>query len=91
MSGTRFGRIRATDLGEQEQAIFKVVGNVAFIDVKGVRGLTGHAYYLDNPSTSSDIIRVINTGSTPGSPGRPLTHRILNFWEMPVEYPGESD
>lgn len=80
-------RIRAMDLGEQEQAIFKIVANVAFIDVQGVRGLTGHSYYLDNPSTSSDIIRVINTGS----PGRPLTHRMLNFWEMPVDYPGASD
>ncbi len=91
MSGTRFGRIRATDLGEQEQAIFKVVENVAFIDVQGVRGPIGHAYYLNNPSTSSDIIRIINAGYKPGSSGRPLTHRALNFWEMPVDYPGTSE
>jgi hypothetical protein len=91
MSGTRFGRIRATDLGEREQTIFKAVKNVAFIEVHGVRSFTGHAYYLNNPSTSSDIIRVINSGYKPGSPGRPLTHRILNFWEMPVGYPGSSD
>jgi esterase/lipase superfamily enzyme len=91
MSGTRFGRIRDTDLGAQEQAIFKIVENVAFIDVQGVRSSTGHAYYLSNPATSSDIIRVINTGNKPGSPGRPLTHRMLNFWEMPVDYPGASD
>ena len=91
MSGTRFGRIRAADLGEQEQAIFKMVENVAFIDVHGVRSFTGHGYYLSNPSTSSDIIRIINAGYKPGSPGRPLTHRMLNFWEMPVDYPGTSD
>ncbi len=91
MSGTRFGRVRATDLGEQEQAIFKVVKNVAFIDVQGVGGFIGHAYYLDNPSTSSDIIRVINAGHKPGSPERPLEHRMLNFWDMPVGYPGSSD
>jgi esterase/lipase superfamily enzyme len=91
MSGTRFGRIRDTDLGAQEQAIFKIVENVAFIDVQGVRSSTGHAYYLSNPSASSDIIRVINTGNKPGSPGRPLTHRMLNFWEMPIDYPGPSD
>ena len=91
MSGTRFGQIRATDLGEQEQAIFSIVKNVAFIDVLGVHGFIGHAYYLGNPSTSSDIIRIINNGSRPGSPERPLTHRMLNFWEMPVDYPGSSD
>jgi len=91
MSGTRFGRIRAADLGEQEQAIFKIVKNVAFIDVQGVRSFIGHGYYLSNPSTSSDIIRIINVGDKPGSPGRPLTHRMLNFWEMPVDYPGVSE
>jgi esterase/lipase superfamily enzyme len=53
--------------------------------------LTGHAYYLGNSSTSSDIIRIINNGSRPGSLGRPLTHRMLNFWEMPVNYPGLPD
>jgi esterase/lipase superfamily enzyme len=91
MSGTRFGRIRDTDLGEQEQAIFKAVKNVAYINVQGVRSFTGHAYYLDNPSTSSDIIRIITNRYKPGSPGRPLFHRMLNFWEMPVGYPGSSD
>ncbi len=89
MSGTRFGRIRAADLGEQEQAIFSIVKNVAFIDVDGVGSFAGHAYYLNNPATSSDIIRVINDGDKPGSPGRPLSHRMLNFWEMPVDYPEE--
>ena len=91
MSGTRFGRIRETDLGEREQAIFKEVKNVAFIDVKGVHSFAGHAYYLGNPSTSSDIIRVINRGDRPGSAERPFTHRMLNFWEMPVGYPGSLD
>jgi len=91
MSGTRFGRIRVTDLSEREQAIFSVVKNVAFIDVHGTRSFVGHAYFLNNPSTSSDIIRVINTGDKPGSPGRPLFHRMLNFWEMPVAYPAEPE
>ena len=87
MSGKRFGRIRAEDLGEQERAIFETVRNVAFIDVQGVGGLTGHAYYLDSPATSSDIIRIITTGDRPGSAARPLNHRMLNFWEMPPDYP----
>jgi esterase/lipase superfamily enzyme len=91
MSGTRFGRVRATDLGEQEQAIFNIVKNVAFIDVHGVQSFIGHAYYLHNPSCSSDIIRVINAGHEPGSPERPLDHRMLNFWDMPADYPGSTD
>lgn len=91
MSGTRFGRIQNSDLGEQEQAIFAVVKNVAFINVQGVRSFTGHAYYLGNPATSSDIIRVINTGSKPGDQERPLVHQKLNFWEMPAEYPNSPD
>lgn len=91
MSGTRLGRIHASNLGEQEQVIFKEVKNVTFIDVHGVHSLIGHAYYLGNPSTSSDIIRVITSGYKPGSQGRPLTHKMLNFWEMPVGYPGSSD
>jgi hypothetical protein len=91
MSGTRFGRIRATDLGEQERAIFTNVRNVAFIDVCGARGYIGHGHYLDDPSTSSDIIQIIDAGCEPGSTGRPLNHRMLNFWEMPVDYLTDPD
>jgi esterase/lipase superfamily enzyme len=89
MSGTRFGRIQTSDLGEQEQAIFSLVKNVAFINVQGTKSFIGHAYYLNNPSTSSDIIQIINTGSKPGEPERPLTHKMLNFWEMPIDYPAQ--
>ena len=86
MSGIRFGQIRESDLGEQEQLIFTAVKNVSFIDVKGVQSYIGHAYFLNNPSTSSDIIQIINHRSKPGNPKRPLTNRMLNFWEMPVDY-----
>jgi esterase/lipase superfamily enzyme len=91
MSGTRFGRINATDLGEQEQAIFNVVKNVAFINVNDVRSFIGHGYYLSSPSASSDIIRVINSGSKPGDPERPLINQMLNFWDMPIDYPNSPD
>jgi esterase/lipase superfamily enzyme len=90
MSGTRFGRINATDLGEQEQDIFNIVKNVAFINVQGVDSFIGHGYYLSSRSTSSDIIRLLNTDSKPGSPERPLINQMLNFWEMPAEYPNPS-
>ena len=86
MSGTRFGLLNATDLGEREQALFSVVKNVAFINVQSTRSFIGHGYFLNNPSTSSDIIQILNTGSKPGEPERPLTHIMLNFWEMPADY-----
>jgi esterase/lipase superfamily enzyme len=89
-SGTRSGRIRVSDLGKQEQAIFKAIKNVTFIDVQSAKSFISHSYYLNNPSTSSDIIRIINNGAKPGSPERPLIHRMLNFWEMPADYPGSS-
>jgi esterase/lipase superfamily enzyme len=91
LSGTRFGQIQASDIGEHEQSIFKAVKNVSFIQVKGVQSYIGHSYFLSSPSTSSDIIQIINNGFKPGSPERPLIHRKLNFWEMPVDYPGSPD
>jgi esterase/lipase superfamily enzyme len=90
-SGTRSGRIRVSDLGKQEQAIFKAIKNVTFIDVQSAKSFISHSYYLNNPSTSSDIIRIINNGAKPGSPERPLIHRMLNFWEMPADYPGSME
>lgn len=89
MSGTRFGRVQESDIGEREQAIFSVVKNVAIINVKKANKVSGHGYYLYNPATSSDIIRTINTSSRPGDPQRPLTHKMLNFWDMPDDYPNE--
>jgi esterase/lipase superfamily enzyme len=91
MSGTRFGRIDTSDIGEQEQAIFNIVRNVSFINVNDVKSYVGHGYYLSSPSTSSDIIRVINTGSKPGDSERPLIHQMLNFWDMPAKYPSPSE
>jgi hypothetical protein len=91
LSGTRSGRIRVSDLGKQEQAIFKAIKNVTFIDVQSEKSFIGHSYYLNDPSTSSDIIRIINKGAKPGSPARPLIHRMLNFWEMPADYPGSVE
>jgi len=46
-----------------------------------------HAYYLDNPSESSNLIRVLLSNCKPASPDRPLTHIQHNFWEIPPDYP----
>jgi esterase/lipase superfamily enzyme len=88
MTGTRFGRVRESDLGAREQAIFAQVTNVNFIDVQGVSTFSGHGYFLDNPAASSDVILILKDGARPGDPARPLTHKKLNFWELPAAYPG---
>ncbi len=87
MGGTRFGRVQQSDLGEREQRIFTEVTNVNIIEVQGVRGLIGHAYFRSSPSASSDLILILRGGSLPGEPDRPLTHEVLNFWTMPKDYP----
>jgi hypothetical protein len=51
----------------------------------------GDILRLDDPSTSSDIIQIIDAGCEPGSTGRPLNHRMLNFWETPVDYLTDPD
>jgi esterase/lipase superfamily enzyme len=91
MSGTRFGRIKSGDLGESEQEIFTEVTNVNIINVQGVSGFIGHGYFRTSPAASSDLILILRDGSKPGDPNRPLTHQMLNFWEMPKDYPGAAE
>lgn len=88
MSGTRFGRVEEADLGEREQQIFTEVTNVNIVEVEGVGGVIGHAYYRSSPAASSDLILILERGSRPGEPARPLRHEMLNFWTMPEDYPG---
>ena len=84
-----YGTGRSASLGFGSVIVH--IGNVAFINVNDVKSFVGHGYYLSSPSTSSDIIRVINTGSKPGESERPLIHQKLNFWDMPAKYPGKSE
>ncbi len=87
MSGQRLGRLTADDLQPAEQEIFSRITNVNFVNVEGVLGFTGHAYYRTNRNVLSDISRIIRLSAVPGSPERPLTRIEGNFWNMPEEYP----
>jgi len=60
---------------------------VNFINIEGVDSFIGHGYFRESPAASSDLILILRDGSKPGDPGRPLTWRVLNFWEMPRDYP----
>ncbi len=87
MSGTRFGRVQKTDLGEREHQIFTEVTNVNIIEVQGVHSGLGHGYFRSSPAASSDLILILRDGSRPGEPTRPLKREVLNFWTMPKDYP----
>ena len=87
MSGQRFGTLTADDLQEGDRAVFSEVGTVSFINVEGVKSLTGHDYYRTNRNVLSDVSTVIRESARPGSPSRPLTRIEGNFWNMSNEYP----
>jgi esterase/lipase superfamily enzyme len=90
MTGLRLGRLKSNDFSETEVKIFSTIKNVNFINVLDVRSFVSHAYYLNSPSASSDLIRVLRRGSKPGSADRPLKHKQNNFWEIPKNYPNAS-
>jgi esterase/lipase superfamily enzyme len=90
MGGTRLGRLGSEDLGQKESQIFSQVRNVHIINVEGEVSFLGHSYFRDNPGVSSDLAILIRDGSEPGSTKRPFVHRILNFWDLPEGYPGQT-
>lgn len=87
MAGQRFGRLSQERLKENDKDIFSEVKTVSFVNVEGVKGLTGHAYYRTNRNVLSDIATIIRQSAVPGSPARPLRRLEGNFWDMPASYP----
>jgi esterase/lipase superfamily enzyme len=87
MSGQRFGTLTQGRLKEADRDIFSEVKTVSFVNVEGVKGLTGHAYYRTNRNVLSDIATIIRESARPGSKSRPLVRLQGNFWNMPKEYP----
>jgi esterase/lipase superfamily enzyme len=62
MSGTRFGRVQQSDLGEREQRIFTEVTNLNLIEVQGVSGVIRHGYFRCSGSSvaESKQVRFVN-------------------------------
>jgi esterase/lipase superfamily enzyme len=87
MAGERFGKLTADGLEDADNEIFAEIKTVNFVNVEGVTGLTGHAYYRTNRNVLSDVGTIIRQRARPGSPERPLIHLQGNFWNMPSEYP----
>ncbi|MEP1765986.1 MAG: alpha/beta hydrolase [Sulfitobacter sp.] len=87
MAGQRLGKLTSDDLEPTEREIFAEVKTVNFINVEGVKGLTGHAYYRTNRNVLSDIASIIRQSAPPGTAVRPLDRIEGNFWNMPSAYP----
>lgn len=86
MKGIRFGKLTINNQNEREAQIFEHVKNVSFVNVKDVKGFVGHSYFRTHPGALSDIIRLINTSSPPGTATRPLTKIDGNFWTLDRSY-----
>ena len=86
MKGIRFGKLIAQKQTDREAQIFQNIRNVCFVNVKGVKGFLGHAYFKNHPGALSDIIRLITLDAEPGSAERPLTRIESNFWSLDRNY-----
>ena len=87
MRGIRFGLLANDDIDKRDRSILERVGNVSFVQAQDVRSFTGHDYFINDPSVSSDLLSVINHSAEPGSALRPLVHQEGNFWLLPPGYP----
>lgn len=88
MTGQRLGTLTVDDLEDPEREIFAAVKTVSFVNVDGVKGLTGHNYFRTNRNVLSDIGLILRENAPAGSARRPLVRLEGNFWNMPESYPG---
>ena len=91
MNSLRFGKLRVGDIGLNEVAIFRAIGNVSLIKVPKSRGFIGHDYFHSNPAVSSDLINLILHEASPGSEKRPLKNIDNNFWALDNQYLKKSN
>ena len=89
MKGIRFGLLASDNIDKRDRSILERVGNVSFVQAQNIKTLTGHDYFVSDPAVSSDLLRLINHGSKPGTSLRPLIHKDGNFWLLPDSYPHE--
>lgn len=86
-TGTRFGRLSAEDLTEDEARLYSSLDNVNFVSVEQAGGRLGHSYFRRNPAVFSDIVLTLRTSDLPGSTARPLENLQGNFWTIHEDYP----
>ena len=85
----RLGKLRLSDLSEQQRLNSRSFGHLEVIDTNVEKiDFFGHSYFYQSPAVSSDLILVLRENRAPGAEfGRPLTNEGENFWRLDNGYP----
>jgi esterase/lipase superfamily enzyme len=87
-SPRRIGRFRPEHFDKAARERSKRIRNIDVVDARVRTDYLGHAYFLSNPATCSDVILALRYGRAPGAEnGRPLTEVIPNFYILDDNYP----
>jgi esterase/lipase superfamily enzyme len=87
VSTRRLGQVRPEDLSAEQRRDLEVASRTQIIDARVSSGFIGHSYFHDHPAVSADLVLLLRDNLEPGSPGRPLVKRGVNFWEITEGYP----
>jgi esterase/lipase superfamily enzyme len=90
VSVRRIGQMRPEDLSTEQRQDLEVRGRIDLIDARVSAGFLGHSYFYSHPAVSSDLVLLLRDKLAPGSPGRPLYRRDVNFWQITEGYPAAS-
>jgi esterase/lipase superfamily enzyme len=90
-SPRRIGRMRPEHLGGADRERMRSIPNIDVVDARIRTDFLGHAYFLSNPATCSDVILALRYGRAPGAAnGRPLTEVAPNYYILNDRYPQEA-
>jgi esterase/lipase superfamily enzyme len=80
----RLGRFDEALASKDQMAISRGFADfLTVVQVTHTSGFIGHAYFVSDPATSSDLVAVIRYGLAPGDPGRALEEISRPFWKIP--------
>jgi esterase/lipase superfamily enzyme len=88
-SRNRIGQITPDDLTERQKLTTRMFAD-QFTIVFNPRktGFLGHAYFLDDPAVTSDLLLLLRDQRRPGvQNGRPLVEHDSGMWIIPEGYP----
>ncbi|MCP3902848.1 MAG: alpha/beta hydrolase, partial [Planctomycetes bacterium] len=88
-SESRIGQIRPEDMSERQRITARMFAD-QFTTVYNPRktGFLGHAYFLEDPAVTSDLLLLLRDDLRPGAEhGRPLVHDDSGMWVIPRGYP----